>query len=107
MRNFAKAPRPQLTGRIFAYALVDIFGLTCVALGATWFATGKGAILPNFPSSMVEAVIAIVGGAAVMIWAVARVLRELAKQAPELQAKYEAYMADHHPDHAKPTPPDQ
>ena len=107
MQNFAKAPRPRLTARIFAYALVDIFGLTCVALGATWFATGKGAILPNFPASMAEAVAAIVGGAAVMIWAVARVLRELAKQAPELQSKYEAYMAEHHPGHGDSTPSDK
>ncbi|QKV57736.1 MAG: hypothetical protein HT580_11315 [Dechloromonas sp.] len=42
------------------------------------------------------------GGAAVMLWAVSRILREIAKQAPEMQAKYEAYLATHHPDKLRP-----
>ena len=37
-----------------------------------------------------------------MIWAVARILREIAKQAPEMQAKYDAYIATHHPDKVRP-----
>jgi len=94
--------RPRLTGRIFAYALADVFGLTCVAIGASWFAAGKGAILANFPTSTAEAVACTAGGVAVMIWAVARILREIAKQGPEMQARYDAYIAAHHPDKVRP-----
>ena len=97
-----RPPRPRLTGRIFAYALVDVFGLSCVGIGASWFAAGKGALLANFPTSAAEAVACTAGGAAVMIWAVARILREIAKQAPEMQARYDAYIAKNHPDKVRP-----
>ncbi len=97
-----RPPRPRLTGRILAYALVDVFGLSCVGIGASWFAAGKGAILTNFPSSAAEAVACTAGGVAVMIWAVARILREIAKQAPEMQARYDAYNAAQHPDKVRP-----
>ena len=97
-----RPPRPLLTGRIFAYALVDVFGLFCVAIGASWFAAGKGAILANFPTSTVEAVACTAGGVAVMIWAVARILREIAKQGPEMLARYDAYIAARHPDKVRP-----
>ena len=98
MLSRIRPPRPRLTGRIFAYAMVDVFGLTCVGIGASWFAAGKGAILANFPTSTAEAVACTAGGAAVMVWAVARILREIALQAPEMQDKYDAYIAEHHPD---------
>ena len=97
-----RPPRPRLTGRILAYALVDVFGLSCVGIGASWFAAGKGAILTNFPSSAAEAVACTAGGVAVMIWAVARILREIAKQAPEMQARYDAYIASNHPHKVRP-----
>ena len=96
-----RPPRPRLTGPIFGYAIIDVFGLSCVGIGASWFAAGKGAILTNFPGSAVEAVACTAGGAAVMIWSVARILQELAKQAPERQAKYDAYMAAQNPEQAK------
>ncbi|MBL8419722.1 MAG: hypothetical protein JNK92_03710 [Dechloromonas sp.] len=102
MLSPVRPPHPRLTGRIFTYAMADVFGLTCVALGASWFAAGKGAILPGFPGSTAEAVTAAAGGTAVMIWAVARILREIAKQAPKMQARYDAYIAAHHPDKARP-----
>ena len=82
--------------------MIDVFGLTCVGIGASWFAAGKGAILTNFPSSAAEAVACTAGGVAVMIWAVARILREIAKQAPEMQARYDAYIASNHPDKVRP-----
>lgn len=97
-----RPPRPRLTGRIFAYALADVFGLFCVAIGASWFAAGKGAILANFPTSTVEAVACTAGGVAVMIWAVTRILREIAKQGPEMQARYDACIAAHPPDKVRP-----
>ena len=86
--------------------MVDVFGLSCVGIGASWFAAGKGAILANFPTSTAEAVACTAGGAAVMIWAVARILREIAKQAPEMQARYDAYLAARHPDKVRPRDPE-
>jgi hypothetical protein len=97
-----RPPRPRLTARIMLYALADIFGLTCVALGGAWFVIGKGAILASFPGSTAEAIAAIAGGVAVMVWSVARILRELAAQGPEMQAKYDAYLAVRHPDKVPP-----
>ena len=102
-----RPPRPRLTGPIFAYAMADVFGLACVAIGASWFAAGKGAILANFPTSAAEAVACTVGGVVVMIWSVSRILREIAKQTPEMQAKYDAYLAVHHPDKVRPRPRDE
>lgn len=99
-----RPPRPTLTGPIFLYALVDMFGLACVAIGASWFAAGKGAIVANFPTSTVEAVACTAGGVAVMFWAVIRILRELAKQAPAMQAKYDAYVGAQHPDKVRQVP---
>jgi hypothetical protein len=98
MISMNRPPRPELTGRIDLYGLVDVFGLSCVGIGASWFAAGKGAILANFPTSTAEAVACTLGGAAVMIWSVARILREIAKQSPQMQAKYEAYIRANHPD---------
>ena len=97
-----RPPRPRLTGPIFAYAMVDVFGLSCVGIGASWFAAGKGAIFAGFPTSTAEAVACTAGGVAVMIWAVARILREIAKQGPEMQARYDAYIAAHHRDKVLP-----
>ena len=102
LNSITRPPRPRLTGPIMAYALVDIFGLSCVGIGASWFAAGKSAILANFPTSMAEAVACTAAGAVVMIWAVARILREIAKQAPEMQARYDAYIAAQHPDKVRP-----
>ena len=107
MFSTTRAPRPRLTGRIFGYAMIDVFGLTCVGIGASWFAAGKGAILTNFPSSTAEAVACTLGGIVIMIWSVSRILREIAKQAPEMQAKYDAYIAAHHPDKVRPKPDDE
>ena len=99
-----RPPRPALTGPIFLYALVDMFGLACVAIGASWFAAGKGAILANFPTSTVEAVACTAGGVVVMLWAVIRILRELAKHGPVMQAKYDAYVGAQHPDKVRKAP---
>ena len=102
-----RPPRPNLTGPIFLYALADVFGVACVGIGASWFVAGKGAIIANFPTSVAEAVACTAGGAAVMLWAVSRILRELAKQGPKMQARYDAYIAAHHPDKMRKTDDDQ
>lgn len=88
-----RPPRPSLTGPIFLYALADVFGLSCVAIGASWFAAGRGAILAGFPNSAVEAVACTAGGLVVMLWSIGRILREIARQAPALQARNEAHQA--------------
>ncbi len=99
-----RPPRPRLTGRIALYALADVFGLSCVGIGGSWFAAGKGAIIAGFPGSLAEAVACTAGGVAVMFWAIARILRELRKQGPEMQERYAAWLAAHHPDKL-PKPP--
>lgn len=98
MLTLNRPPRPRLTARILVYALADVFGLACIAIGGTWFVDKKGLFVANFPSSLVEAVACTAGGAAVMFWAVSRILREINKQGPELQAKYAAYIAKNHPE---------
>lgn len=106
LNNSFRPPRPRLTARILGYALIDVFGLSCVAIGASWFAAGKGVIFADFPSSTVEAVACTAGGVAVMFWAVSRILREIGRQAPEMQARYDAWIAARHPDKQPPAPPD-
>ncbi len=107
LNNPLRAPRPKLTGPIFGYAMVDVFGLSCVGIGASWFAAGKGAILTNFPTSTAEAVVCTAGGIVIMLWSVARILREIAKQAPEMQAKYDQYIGAHYPDKLRRPPEDE
>ena len=102
-----RPPRPRLTGPIFVYGMVDVFGLACVAIGASWFAAGKGAIVAAFPTSTAEAVTSVLGGVVIMLWSVSRILREIAKQAPEMQVKYDAYLAVHHPDKLRPKTRDE
>ena len=78
MPNTSHRPlRPRLSGPIFRYAMADLFGLACVGIGASWFAVGKGAILADFPGSAGEAAACTTGGVVVMLWAAARILREL------------------------------
>ena len=57
-----RPPRPRLTGMIALYALGDVFGLSCVAIGASYFIADKGAIFSGFPASTAEAVACTAGG---------------------------------------------
>jgi hypothetical protein len=102
MLTLNRPPRPRLTARIATYALADVFGLACVAIGGSWFASGKGAIVAGFPSSLAEAVACTAGGVVVMFWAASRILREIAKQGPELEARYAQYIRENHPDKIPP-----
>ena len=73
--------RPQLTLKILLYAIVDVVGMICLATGALWLARGQSLFIAGFPSSMTEALAAVGGGLALMLWAAAQILRELtAKQ---------------------------
>ena len=100
MLNPNRPPRPTLTLAILGYALADVFGLACFAIGASWFAVGKGIFVADFPKSAVEAVACAAGGLLVLFWSVTKILKELAKQAPTLQARYDDYVARQHPEHA-------
>lgn len=95
MFNSQRPPRPQLTGKIFLYGLVDVFGLTCVALGGTWFFQHQPVLLRNFPTSTAEAVACAAGGVAVMIWAVGHIFQEMGKQAPLIQAEMDKQLQAH------------
>lgn len=101
LTNTTRPPRPRLTLRILAYASADIFGLTVLAIGGTWFIDRKPVLLQNTPGSMVEAIVCVLGGLVVMIWAVAHVMQEIAKQAPEMQKRYGRYIAENHPHRAQ------
>jgi hypothetical protein len=75
----SKKMRPQLTPKIMLYALVDVLGMIILATGGAWFKTGTGLFIANFPTNTLEAIAAVVVGAAIMIWAAAQVLREMLK----------------------------
>ncbi len=73
--------RPRLTLAILAFAVVDIVGMVLFATGAMWFAHGQPLFIPDFPAGPIEAGAAIAGGLLLMIWAAARILRELLRNA--------------------------
>lgn len=62
------------------YAIFDVVGMVFFATGAVWFARGQSLFIANFPSTMVQALVAIVGGLLLMLWAAAQILRELIKR---------------------------
>lgn len=68
---------PNRSARLLAYALAALFGLFCLVVGGSWFVLGKGAIVAGFPGSLAEAAACAAGGAAVAVWAAARLRREL------------------------------
>ena len=76
-----KAPdakrRPQLTLKIIGYALFDVAGMVSLATGALWLTRGQTLFIAGFPSNIAEALAAVVGGLALMLWAAAQILREL------------------------------
>ena len=72
--------RPRLTPAILAFAVVDVAGMVLFATGAMWFAHGTPLFIPNYPNDPFEAGVALAGGLLLMVWAAARILRELLKQ---------------------------
>lgn len=97
-----RPPRPRLTGKLFLYGLVDVFGLSCVAIGGSWFFAHKPVLFRDFPTSTVEAVACAAGGIAVMIWAVGHIYQEMGKQAPAVQADIDAHVAERRRDDDQP-----
>lgn len=70
------APRRRLTWRSLHHAAAGLFGVLCAAIGLIWLASGKRAVIPDFPTTLAEAVVCTAGGIAVTIWAILRLKRE-------------------------------
>ncbi len=70
---------PRVTLRIMLYALLDVVAMLILASGAMWLARGQTLFIPDFPTTTAGAVITVAAGVALMLWAVAGILRELLK----------------------------
>ena len=75
--NLRRPNRPQLTLKILLYALFDVAGMISLATGALWLARGQSLFIAGFPTNIAEALAALIGGLALMLWAAAQILREL------------------------------
>lgn len=75
-----KRPRPHLTLALVLFGLIDAAGMVVLAIGGFYFSAGPGAVFKEFPSSKAEAIATIILGAGIMLWAAARILREVIKQ---------------------------
>lgn len=75
-----KVERPRLTLKIVYYALFDVAGMLLFASGLMWLLREESLFSRSFPASTAEAAVATVGGIALMLWAAARILRELIRQ---------------------------
>lgn len=76
----ANSPRPRLTPRIALFGLIDVLGMTLLAIGAAFVAYAKPVLFSNFPTTSAEAWGCIILGIALMLWSVAQVLQEILKQ---------------------------
>ncbi|MEW5890810.1 MAG: hypothetical protein AB1768_17640 [Pseudomonadota bacterium] len=73
-------PRPRPTPRLLAFFAVDMAGLYLFAAGLVFLVRGESILGRGLPSSTAEAVVALVAGLAVMVWAAAQMLRESLRQ---------------------------
>lgn len=75
-------PRPyRLTWTIVAFALLDVVGMVGFAVGLAWLVKGQALLFRHFPDSQGEALVALVGGLALMVFAASRMLRDILNQA--------------------------
>ena len=81
-----KRQRPRVTLRVLFFALLDAAGIVVFASGAMWLARGQTLFLPSFPTSTPAAVISVVAGIALMLWASGQMLNEFARAAASDQA---------------------
>lgn len=77
MQQAQRPKRPRLTLKILPYAVLDVAGMILFATGALWLAQGQSLFSTVFPTSMAEAIAALVVGVLFMLWAAARILQEL------------------------------
>jgi hypothetical protein len=71
--------RPRVTLRVLFFALLDAAGIVVLSSGAMWLARGQTLFIPDFPTSTPAALITVVAGITLMLWATAQMLGELAK----------------------------
>lgn len=83
-------PKPQLTGRIFLWGLVDVVGMGLFSVGLVHFIHGPGAIFRSFPTNGGEAGAMIAVGGGIMVYAAGNILREMMKQPQLLDQDKEA-----------------
>lgn len=77
-----RGPRPRLTLAILGWAAVDVAGLVSLSAGALFLVRDQSFLLRSFPSTTGEALACVTAGLGLMLWAAARLLREVIKQAP-------------------------
>lgn len=75
-----KMQRPRLTLKVLFYAIFDVAGMILFATGVIWLARDETLFIRDFPNNAVQAVLALLGGIALMLWAAAQIVRELIKQ---------------------------
>lgn len=72
-------PRP--TRPLILWSLAGLAGMAAIGLAALGLLVRPGLLVPGFPATLAEGVAGLAGGAAVVYWALHRVLREIARQA--------------------------
>ena len=75
--------RPQLTFQMMQWALVDVVGLSILAIGGLYLVRGRAAFT-NFPSSTVEAVALVAAGVVLVFVAAVKMLAEVLAQQPPM-----------------------
>ncbi len=79
--------RPPVTLRVVLFALLDAAGIVVFSSGAMWLTRGQTLFIPNFPTSTPAALITVVAGVALMLWATGQMLNEFARAAAGREGK--------------------
>ena len=83
-------PRIRPTPAILYYAMIDVIGMVLFATGALWlFQDGMHLFWRKFPSTTMEAALAMSGGLFLMVISVAKILREVMTRAASTLRKDE------------------
>ena len=72
-----KTMRLRLTPKVLAYIACDVLGIALFSSGALWLIRGVPLFFRGFPVTKAEAFIALGGGLVLMVYAIARLLREM------------------------------
>lgn len=72
-----KAMRLRLTPKVLAYIACDVLGIALFSSGTLWLIRGVPLFFRGFPVTKAEAFIALSGGLVLMVYAIARLLREM------------------------------
>jgi len=70
-----------VTLKVLFFAVLDGAGIIVFASGAMWLVRSQTLFIPDFPTSTPTAVLTVVAGISLMLWATAQMLRELIKAA--------------------------